>query len=356
MRAAVCGIREDDHMTMPFSKLRVRTTPALTSISFNAAKIDGKGEDADPLLRVAGSRATIGVFDGLGGSGSMRCGGSEGIRTSAYYAARVARDSADEFLRTAAPFPDVTPEALAAVLVQQLAHDLHAYDSEWGRVGGSRLRSTLFRRLPTTAAIAVVRPKANTAHATVLWAGDSRCFALSPTAGLQQLTVDHLRTPSDALANLTNDSSISNCITADEAFYIDAREFALPTPCIVIAATDGCFGYVATPMHFEALLLAALMEARSTDEWQSTLRDRVARTAADDASLALVAIGWSSHRALRRAFADRYRFLQETYLHPIDQADDPGAARATLWGQYRTTYEALQPDARQPEEIPCTAT
>jgi serine/threonine protein phosphatase PrpC len=339
-------------MITTLSKLRFAKRRTLTTLAFNTAKIRGKGEDADPLLDVHGDAlATLGVFDGLGGSGSLRCGGTDGIRTSAYYAARVARDSAGAFLRSAAPFADVTPEALAAVLGQHLTRDLRAYDAEWGRVGGSALRSTLFRRLPTTAAIAVVRPRTTAAHATVLWAGDSRCFVLSPAAGLQQLTIDHLRTPSDPLANLTNDSSISNCITADDAFYIDARAFALPTPCIVIAATDGCFGYVSTPMHFEALLLAVLVNTRSAAAWQARLRERIAGVAADDASLALLALGWSTHRALRRSFGERFRFVQETYVDPLDQATDPAALRVELWNHYRVTYEALQP-----KEGPCAAT
>jgi hypothetical protein len=340
-------------MTTALSKLRIRTAPPLMSLSFNAAKVVGKGEDADPLLRVDPSNhvVMIGVFDGLGGSGSMRSNGADGIHTSAYYAARVARDCTDTFLRSAAPFADVTPDALAGVLAQHLVRDLQAHDAEWGRASASRLRSTLFRRLPTTAAIAVVRPSRKGTRATVLWAGDSRCFVLSPTCGLQQLTVDHLRTPGDALANLTNDSSISNCITADEPFFVDGCELLLPTPCIVLAATDGCFGYVATPMHFESLLLASLLDGGSSaKQWGTALRARTTAVAADDASLALVAVGWRTHRALRHAFADRFRLLRETYIDPLDQAPADAPLRVQLWDTYRKTYEALQP-----KEVACAA-
>jgi hypothetical protein len=344
-------------MTMPtrLSSLLTRSKHPLTSIAFNAAKIAGKGEDADPLLRIAQhEHAILGVFDGLGGSGSMRCGGADGVRTNAYYGSRAARDSVDRFLRMAALFADVTPAALAAVLTQRLTHDLHAYDAEWARVGGSRLRSTLFRRLPTTAAVAIVRPKTEAAHATVLWAGDSRCYVLTPTTGLQQLTTDHLSTASDAFANLTTDAPIANCISADAPFYLDGREFILPLPCVVLAATDGCFGYVESPMHFEALVLEALLTARSMKQWRAALRTRITSVAGDDASLALVAAGWTSHRALRKAFADRFRFLTETYIRPLADAPNPQVLRRTLWARYRTSYEALTARRDHVEEIPCT--
>jgi hypothetical protein len=234
----------------------------------------------------------------------------------------------------------VTPDALAAVLTQHLAHDLRAYDETCGRTTGSALRSTLFRRLPTTAAIAVARPTATAVRTTLLWAGDSRCYALSPTSGLQQLTRDHLATPSDALANLTTDSSISNCISADAPFVIATTECLIPTPTIILAATDGCFGYVTSPMHFEALLLSALVAARSCDDWRDRLRTAITTVAGDDASLSAVAIGWPSYSALRRAFVERLQFVRSTHLAPIDA--DAGQ-RGALWQMYRETYEALQP-------------
>ena len=326
-----------------------RGQPRPITIAFNVAKLAGRGEDADPLLRISDEGAAIlGVFDGLGGSGAQRCGGTDGVQTSAYYAARVARQSTDDLLKIATQFADVTPAALAAVLVQHLQHDLSLYDAAWGRAASSALRSTVFHRLPTTAAIAVARPALAELRTTVLWAGDSRCYALSPVHGLQQLTRDHLRTPSDALGNLTTDSSVSNCITADAPFTIDSAECSVAAPAILIAATDGCFGYVPSPMHFEALLVASLVAARSVAEWQAGLAARVTAVAGDDASLAAIAIGWSSFRILRSAFVDRLRVLQHTYLRPFAAAPE---TLPTIWRAYRATYEALQP-----KELACVTT
>lgn len=318
---------------------------------FNMAKITGHGEDADPLLQADGEgRAVLGVFDGLGGSGSVRCGGADGIQSGAYYGARVARDTAAAALRTLAPFPDATPAAIAHVIGAQLHDALRAYHEEWGGVGSSALRSSLFRRLPTTAAITIAHARGDVARTAVLWAGDSRCYALAPDTGLQQLTVDHLRTREDALANLTSDAAISRCISADGPAVLDSAEIDLPLPTVLIAATDGCFGYLPTPMHFEALLLETMAAASSRDQWLDLLRTRITAVAGDDASLAIVAMGWQKHGALRKAFRPRLRTLMTTYIDPLDRVDDPETIRRTLWAQYADTYEIYL----RPQEAPCT--
>lgn len=325
------------------SSTRLARSPerAGIALSFNLQKITNHGEDADPLLTVSSDgRAVVGVFDGLGGSGSVRCDGTDGVRSGAYYASRVARDTTDGVLRLAAPFPDVTPAAIAGVLGRQLDTTLRAYYDEWGVKAASALRSSLFRRLPTTAAIAIARPEGETAKTTLLWAGDSRCYALVPDVGLQQLTADHLRIPEDALANLTSDAAISNCISADAPSSVDANEVTVPLPAMFIAATDGCFGYLPTPMHFEALLLGTMQNAWSLRSWGQALRASIGAIAGDDASIAIASIGWRRFGALRRAFKARFRFLSKSYIEPLAAAADAAAARRILWAMYAETYEA----------------
>ncbi|MEA2235779.1 MAG: hypothetical protein QOC81_503 [Thermoanaerobaculia bacterium] len=311
------------------------------ALSFNLQKIADHGEDADPLLTVGGDgRAVVGVFDGLGGSGSVRCDGTDGIRSGAYYGSRIARDTADTVLRLAAPFPDVTPEAIAGVLGQRFDETLRAYFDKWGNAGTSALRSSLFRRLPTTAAITIVRPLGDVANTTVLWAGDSRCYTLAPDIGLQQLTGDHLHTPEDALANLTGEAPISNCISADTPSFVDAHEVTVPLPSIFMAVTDGCFHYLNTPMHFEALLLGTMQDATSLRTWGQALRAKIGAVAGDDASIAIAALGWRRFRSLREAFRPRFRVLTKTYIEPLDAADDAGVRRRELWAKYAEVYEA----------------
>ena len=311
------------------------------AFSFNLPKIAGHGEDADPVLHVTtDGTAILGVFDGLGGSGSLRFDGIDGVRSSAYYGSRVVRDASDEVLRPMTTFRDATPGAVAAALGEHLDAALHTYHETWRSTGPSALRSTLFRSLPTTAAIAIARAIENTAQIMVLWAGDSRCYALTPAEGLQQLTTDHLRTPQDALTNLTQDAPIANCISADAPTTIDGDEIRLPTPVVLIAATDGCFGYLDSPMHFEALLLDTMLSATTPQSWSKALQERISAVAGDDASLAVAALGWRSHRAMRRDFRDRLTHLHARYLAPLAGAADHDRARAELWTTYASQYEA----------------
>ena len=63
------------------------------------------------------------------------------------------------------------------------------------------------------------------------------------------------------MTNLRQDSVISNAMSADTAFVINHHQMSLPRPFLIIAATDGCFGYLPSPMHFEWLLLSTLRDA-----------------------------------------------------------------------------------------------
>src|SRR5262249_22927824 len=137
---------------------------------------------------------------------------------------------------------------------------------ESGIHSSDKFAGSLRRELPTTlAATAFHNGGDGQLHVSALWAGDSRCHVLSPTAGMQQLTVDD--SPStDALDAIVNDAPMSNVICADREFTVHRLDFRLPKPAILVSSTDGCFGYVATPAHFEYLLLQALQRANSTAE------------------------------------------------------------------------------------------
>ena len=61
------------------------------------------------------------------------------------------------------------------------------------------------------------------------------------------MTSATLATP---LPSLRRDSVLSNASSADTEFHINYRRVELRSPFLVVCATDGCFGYVRTPMHF----------------------------------------------------------------------------------------------------------
>jgi hypothetical protein len=189
-----------------------------------------------------------------------------------------------------------------------------------------------------------------------MWAGDSRAYILSAKDGLQQLTKDDVKSEDDSLEALLNDPPISNCINADGEFVLNRVVLEkLPSPIMLLAATDGCFGYVQTPAHFERLLLQTLQISNAPNEWEQHLTENLCAIAGDDASMALMSIGWNSFTELKADFAQRLENVQ-TLTQPIDDlllqltqvnSDEQRQEllvqkqqrRAALWDQYRQAYE-----------------
>jgi hypothetical protein len=52
-------------------------------------------------------------------------------------------------------------------------------------------------------------------------------------------------------------------MSADTEFHVNYRRVELEGPFLLVCATDGCFGYLPTPMHLEHLVLAPLTTART---------------------------------------------------------------------------------------------
>jgi len=317
-------------------------------------KSPGEGEDAPPIARLYETRsdaALLGVFDGLGGAGGRINETENGERhSSAYFAARIARSVSLTYFRDILPqlfdkafepqiFVNDLQEVLFAAL-QRHAHEL--------RSSPSRLRSSIISTLPTTTALAFLEtdPVEELLRGLAIWSGDSRVFVLTPAYGLSQVTVDDLRAGGDAFENLAQDSPMSNYASADRPFHLNYREFTISLPGIVLAATDGCYHYLPSPMHWEYLLLDTLSRAGDTVGWSVEIEQALAPVAGDDVSLALVATGWDSFAALKHDFGDRLTYLRERYIEPLDRVSPRsgvengyGQLSRQLWGRYKHTYE-----------------
>jgi hypothetical protein len=218
------------------------------------------------------------------------------------------------------------------------------------------LRSRLLRALPTTMALAGLQrqePSGDRWTCHLLWAGDSRVYVFEPDSGARQLTVDDIRDHGDAMANLREDSVVSNAMSADTEFAVHHRQVELTAPFLVIAATDGCFGYLPSPMHFEHLVLAALRDARDIDTWSTSVRAAVSAVAGDDAAMATLGVG-ADLDGFRTLFARRTTELEQRWITPLDDLDtelreqerklaEVRAARrerqAQLWAAYKPGYE-----------------
>jgi hypothetical protein len=132
-----------------------------------------------------------------------------------------------------------------------------------------------------------------------------------------------------------------------------------------VCATDGCFGYVRTPMHFEYLVLRHLLEARSTEAWSSALQAEIAAVTGDDAAMSTLGVG-ADLQDFQKLFAPRVAELASDFIEPLDDLSD-AVTRAEQelralqsrqldemterWNRYKSEYERyLRPEAVMEDE------
>jgi serine/threonine protein phosphatase PrpC len=337
------------------------------SFAFNLGKIPDQGEDSDPILRDGPDLGLLGVFDGMGGAGGTVYETPEGRRTGAYLASRIARDVVEQrMLDLLEPDWRLNGRAAARNLQHSVQQALKQRLQELNPAPSS-LRSRLIRALPTTMALVALQrtqPGGPTWAGHVFWAGDSRAYVFE-SRGASQLSTDDLRDPGDALANLRRDSVVSNALSADTEFHINYRRVELRAPFLVVCATDGCFGYVRTPMHFEYLVLRHLLEARNTEAWSSALQAEIAAVTGDDAAMSTLGVG-ADLKEFQKLFAPRVAELASDFIEPLDELSDAvtraeqelRALRsrqldemAERWNRYKSEYERyLRPEALMDDE------
>ncbi|WP_405578866.1 serine/threonine protein phosphatase [Streptomyces sp. NBC_01092] len=344
----------------------------LLAMSVWSEQVPGRGEDAEPFVafHTQSQQGVLAVFDGSGGAGAAPAWqASDGeYRTGAWVGARVARLATDVWFHDVVDGEPAAPETL---------HDYLQFFQERAPQRRSKISGTMRRQLPTTLAAVhyrVTHPQGRPQlELRPLWAGDSRAYVLRPGSGLRVLTRDHTR-ESDALELLRTDPPMTNLVCSDRDFEIDSQQLTYSLPCVLVVATDGFFGYVHTPADFEVLLLRTLAGAGTAEEWADLIRREVQSYTADDASLAIVALGYGGFQQLRDRFADRLQTLTDRYLRnrpqgldlsspvrgesgpgpvpaPEDPADLPARVRAwqdQTWHSYRADYETHLPPA--PEE------
>jgi serine/threonine protein phosphatase PrpC len=331
-------------------------TPGPTiSFAFNLGKIPDQGEDSDPILRDGPDLGLVGVFDGMGGAGGTVYETPDGPRTGAYLASRIARDVVERrMLDLLEPDWHLNGKSAASDLQRSVQQALRQRLKELNPAR-SGLRSRLIRALPTTMALVAlqrIQPGGPVWAGHVFWAGDSRAYVFEPT-GARQLSTDDLRDPGDALANLRRDSVVSNAMSADVDFHVNYRRVELRAPFLVVCATDGCFGYVPTPMHFEHLVLSRLLAARNAEAWSSSVQTEITTVTGDDAAMSTLGVG-ADFKEFQKLFAPRVAELASDIVEPLDQLSATVARveqelhelrlrqleeTTEKWNQYKTGYE-----------------
>jgi serine/threonine protein phosphatase PrpC len=334
----------------------------------------GRGEDAPPISIFKHPCGLIGVFDGVGGAGGdiIRLANG-GEQTSAWFASRLVHDCVldvygelqDPRVLQVPPSQGAydrqagTPEFHEAVdltgeVRRALEERLSAFATQISSSqGSSRLKSRLIKMLPTT--MAICSYDLSSGEFMAVWAGDSRIYSIRPDEGLQQVTTDDLKSSADALENLTHDSLMSNFVSVGTDFVLNERRLPLQPFTILIAATDGCFGYMQTPLHFEHTILSTMQESTDWADWQERLESRIVRVTGDDSTLSAVAVGWLDFASCRaqysaradwcsqrvRAYDDRYEEVTRVEQNLAQARELLRLSTRALWQEYRRTYEIL---------------
>ena len=292
-------------------------------------KIPGSGEDSH-ILQLNSEYGFACALDGCGGSGARKYP-EFGGRSGAYLGSRAA---ADTLVRWFSGNP-VIPEGEKVVAAWETCLKASLTHIREQASSGGRITGKMVREFPTTLAGVLVRmPKKGRYLMDLFWAGDSRVYLLDGK-GLHQLTRDDLQN-SDPLDNLRNDAPMTNVISADARFSIHCSSLICREPGFIFAATDGAFGYLQTPMHFEAVLLSALHEAGSMEEWQEKLRAVLGKAAADDVTLAGILYGFRTFDEVKKYYYPHLKTFWKQYRIAEKYTEQMAEE---LWQKYRREYE-----------------
>ena len=294
--------------------------------AFSKEMINDNGEDSF-YSEIVQNRSVLAVFDGCGGLGSKEYDNFNG-KTGAYMAARIVSGVTRKwFLATVDSSNTETYKSLINKAFE-IAHS-HA-DKDTIVIKGS-----MQKLFPTTLSLAICETLGRSIQFTFIWAGDSRGYILDED-GLHQITQDDIN-DEDAMSNLSNDGVLTNIVHFGGKYNLHLKKVTLKKPGIVFCATDGCFGYLSTPMEFENILLETLSLADSPINWKNRLITALGAFACDDYTLALLAIGYNDFSKLKKSFKKRLHDLQLKYIQNI--SEKTYLEKVELWKSYKSFYE-----------------
>lgn len=323
-----------------------------------------KDHGEDNFYSVMGENCAVAaVFDGSGGIGSRKYP-KYMDHTGAYMASRAVSGALhDWFHESMEKSKEKSMESSGSGLAKgrEAAAQMKEYMLRAMRVVGkyggetSRIFGTMVKDFPTTAAIAVVRDTEDGTEIQCFWAGDSRVYLLDRN-GLAQLTEDDLE-GKNAMSNLQSDGALTNVVSLDSSFeihYSRPLRFREKEAYSIFAASDGCFGYVPTPMDFEDLLLGTLEESQSVNSFERKLDENIRSIAGDDYSLAWISFGYGDYPQMKEVLKARRQLLQKDYIQPMVE-DSSLEMQEKLWTKYRVSYERFMSPAGPAPNRPETA-
>lgn len=304
-------------------------------MSFCRDKIPGHGEDSY-CYSFCDDAGILGTFDGCGGLGAKTHSNYSG-HTEAYIASRLCAGAFYDLFRKCFPCNMSAPSLIEEKFAPQIEQRLKDYGPS-KEATGFQIKGASVRTLPSTAAVAMIQQDLDgSLLVTAIWAGDSRVYIMN-SLGLAQITVDDT-TVTDPMMNIYEDGILNNILCSDKPVNLHHRTIKLKEPFIVFSATDGCFGYLSTPMEFEGLLLDSLLKTQCVADWERRLADAISSIAGDDHTLCLAAYGYGSFSAIQERFAGRYEYIEKNYLLPVSGISiEDRESRFELWNSYRDNY------------------
>ena len=259
-------------------------------------------------------KSVVAVLDGCGGIGSRRYNNFSG-KTGAYVASRAVCGGVKAWFEET--------QGDLQKLREYIERALRVCDKFADKEG--RLVGSLGKSFPTTLALAL----ADEDTVTCVWAGDSRCYMLD-CDGLHQLTEDDV-SGEDALSNISNDGVLTNVICSAGEFVLNTITVKINKPCIIFSATDGCFGYLKSPMAFEYLLTSTLMQSENLLQWRKNIKLEIGEVAGDDYTLCALLFGFESFNDLKACLKKRNSTVLNEYIDTEKSVEE-------CWAQYRDDY------------------
>lgn len=296
-------------------------------------KVSGNGEDS-VLMANTDYASIIGTFDGVGGSGAKRYKKAD-FKTGAYISSRnLSNRLLNDIFKRNYTNPSVfARENTVHELEKYIQSTLTVLSEKFSEVTTSRLKSKFSKEFPTTAVFAVCYPNfKNEIETDVFWAGDSRCYLLNED-GLHQITVDDSNIKS-ALDNISEDGKMTNVISLNDKVKLNHHHLNIRGPFFIFTCTDGCYGYIKSPMEFEFTILESLFQCISIDNFTEILDDRFNNVSQDDYSLSGLFYNFDSYESLKIFFEKRYIEIKKIVESITNESDIK-----KIWNEsYKDTY------------------
>ena len=189
---------------------------------------------------------------------------------------------------------DLSDKKVRAKLAKFIGTGLHEtakkFDLQKGTYDGQLL-------LPTTLAFVRYTEKECFVIAETVWAGDSRCYALT-SDGLKLLSLD----------DEDDSGSITNLFYADnDKVMLNYIYHEIPKPCTLMAVSDGIFDPFDPHENLgvEHTLLSAIKKSNSPQEVATALYNFYGSVHGDDATMAFVPFGFDNFNDMQNKLAKR---------------------------------------------------